>query len=104
MACGVPKHYPTAAHVRGLQGPNVVGPRIIGSDGVGLRAAADVNTRARASERKGMDLMDIRVGSKARREMVAQAHLPSLDYVLLSSLVAVQFILLMTIVLQVVGS
>jgi hypothetical protein len=48
--------------------------------------------------------MHIRVGRKARRELVAQAHLPSLDYFLLSSLVAVQFILLLTIVLQVVGS
>lgn len=66
--------------------------------------AADVNTRARASERKGMVLMHIRVGRKARRELVAQAHLPPLDYVLLSSLVAAQFILLLTIVLQVVGS
>ena len=48
--------------------------------------------------------MDSRAGRKARPKPRTQEPFPSLDWVLRSSLVAVQFGVLLTIVLQVVGA
>jgi len=48
--------------------------------------------------------METRHGRKACVKVAAQERLPSLDYVVLSSLIALQFILLLTIALQVVGA
>jgi len=64
---------------------------------------ADPN-RVEIRRLKGVDPMEARVGRDSGRKARAQIHFPAMEVILRHSLIAVQFGVLLTILLQVVGS